>query len=83
MVSKVTRMPLHLTGNQKEPRFRNKGYGDKDLAEMRQLLSVFFFCRLLPMIDGVYELRAHGEKSEGSKPELLRTLESPICKAGH
>lgn len=36
MVSKVTRMPLHLTGNQKEPRFRNKGYGDKDLAEMRK-----------------------------------------------
>lgn len=36
MVSNVTRMPLHLTGNQKGPRFRNKGYGDKDLAEMRK-----------------------------------------------
>lgn len=36
MISKVTRMLLDLTGNQKEPRFRNKGHGDKDLAETKK-----------------------------------------------
>lgn len=35
------------------------------------------------MVDGVYELRIHGEKSGCSKPELLRALESPTCKTGH